>query len=613
MAVRRFGSFEVDPRAGELRRDGARIRLQQQPFRVLTLLLERPGEVVTREELRQAIWPTTEFGSFDEGLDAAIYRLRSALRDSAEHPRFIETLPRRGYRFIAPLAGEVRAARSRRVPVVLAVGGVVLAALLLELSAGGLGARWPARAAPRIRSIAVLPLVNLSGDSTQEFFADGMTDALITNLGRISGLRVISRTSAMHYKGTRATLPAIARQLEVDAVVEGAVLRAGQRVRITAQLVEASSDRRLWAQTYEDDLRDVLALQDEVARAIAAEVRTTLYPPDEKRVAGARPVHPEAYDAYLRGRHEWSGWTEQGLKRSIVYFERAIEKDPAYAPAWTGLSDAYHLLSLNGFLPQQVALPKAKVAALRAIALDSTLSEAHVSLGGVRLHHEWSWRATEDELRRAIALDPNNAMAHQWYGYYLSALGRFDAAIAEMRHALQLDPLSPNKLNSLAATLYRAGRYDDALRYFRQVPDPDFNSETRHRRMAAIYERKGMPREAIAEWVTAMALAGKQEVGALLELEVRRSGYAAAKKAFLWADVAEMERRAAQAYPRPRTLEIAADYALLGENDKAFEWLDEAVRVGDGGLMYLTVDDRFEALRADPRFTALVRRLRFPS
>ena len=613
-AVVRFGSFEVDLRAGELRRDGTRIKLQQQPFRVLALLLERPGEVVTREELRQGIWPATEFGSFDEGLDAIIYKLRSALGDPADHPRFIETLPRRGYRFIAPVAVGVRPARSRRVPLVLAGGAVVLAALLLELSTGGLSALWPERAAPlRIRSIAVLPLVNLSGDSTQEYFADGMTDALIAGLGRISGLRVISRTSAMHYKGTRATLPEIARQLDVDAVVEGAVLRAGPRVRITAQLVEASTDRHLWAETYEGDMRDVLALQDKVARAITDEVRTTLSPPDEPRVAGARPVNPEAYDAYLRGRHEWNAWTEQGLKRSIAYFDRAIEKDPAYAPAWAGLSDAYHLLSQFGILPQQVALPKAKVAALRAIALDSTLSEAHVSLSGVRLHHERSWPATEHELQRAIALDPNNAMAHQWYGYYLSALGRFDAAVAEMRRALELDPLSPNKVNSLGATLYRAGRYDDALRYFRQVPDPDANSELRHRRMATIYERKGMPREAIAEWVTAMALAGKQEVGALLELEVRRSGYAAAKKAFLWADVAEMERRAARTYPRPRTLEIAADYALLGENDKAFEWLDEAVRVGDGGLMYLKVDDRFEALRADPRFTALVRRLRFPS
>jgi len=493
----------------------------------------------------------------------------------------------------------------------VAGGTVLLAALLLELSAGYLGARWPARAAPPIRSIAVLPLVNLSGDSTQEYFADGMTDALIADLGRISGLRVISRTSAMHYKGTREKLPAIARQLDVDAVVEGAVLRAGPRVRITAQLVDAVTDRQLWAQTHDGDVRDVLTLQDDVARAIAAQVRTTITLPEAKRMAGTRPVHPEAYDAFLRGRHEWSGWTDQGLKRSIAYFERAIEKDSAYAPAWAGLSDAYLLLSLNGFLPQ--ALARAKVAALRAIALDSTLSEAYVSLSGILMHHEWSWPATEHALQRAVALDPNNAMAHQWHGYYLSAVGRFDESIAEMRRALDLDPLSPNKLNSLAANLYRAGQYDEALRYFQQVPDPDFNSEWRHRRMAAIYERKGMLREAIVELVTAMTLAGKPDIGAVLEPEFRRAGYAAAKQAFLRADLRETERRAAHAYPRPRAFDIAVAYALLGEKDQAFAWLNKAVGTGEGGLMYLKVDDRLEALRADPRFTALVRRLRFPS
>jgi TolB-like protein/DNA-binding winged helix-turn-helix (wHTH) protein/Flp pilus assembly protein TadD len=611
MPVIRFASFEVDLRAGELRREGARIRLQQQPFRVLAMLLEHPGEVVTREELRRAIWPTTEFGSFDEGLDAILYKLRSALADSAEHPRFIETLPRRGYRFIAPVAREGRPVRSRRMPLILTGAAVVTGALLVALT-GGLSLRRPGLAPPRVRSIAVLPLVNLSGDSSQEYFADGMTDALITGLGRISGLRVISRTSAMYYKGAHATLPEIARQLGVDAVVEGTVLRAGPRVRITAQLVEASNDRHLWAETYERDLRDVLALQDEVARAIAGEVRTTLSPPNEARAAGVRPLNPEAYDAYLRGRHEWNAWTEHGLKRSIAHFDQAVEKAPAYAPAWAGLSDAYFLLGQFGYLPQEVALSKAKAAALRAIALDSTLSEAHVSLSGVRLHYERSWQATEDALRRAIALDPNNAMAHQWYGYYLSALGRFDAAVAEMQRALELDPLSPNKLNSLGATLYRAGRYDDALRYFWRVPDPDANSELRHRRMATIYERKGMPREAIAEWMTAMTLAGKQDVGALLEPEFRKSGYAAARRALLLADLEEMLRRAKDAYPRPRTIEIAANYALLGKKDKAFEWLDEAVRVGDGALIYLRVDDRFEALRSDPRFATLLRRLKFP-
>jgi TolB-like protein/DNA-binding winged helix-turn-helix (wHTH) protein len=617
MAVIRFGSFEVDLRAGELRRHGGgtRIPLQQQPFRVLTLLLEHPGEVVTREELRRSIWPTTEFGSFDEGLDAAVYKLRAALGDSAEHPRFIETLPRRGYRFIGPAAVEERprpVARRRTGPALAAT--VVLAALLLELSAGGLRARRPNPGGPReIRSIAVLPLVNLSGDSTQEYFADGMTESLITNLGRLAGLRVISRTSAMHYKGTRASLPQIARELGVDAVVEGAVLRAGQRVRITTQLIEASTDRHLWAATYERDLRDVLALQDEVVRAITNEVRITLSAPDEPRPANTRAVDPEAYDAYLRGRYAWNDWTEAGLKRSIAYFEQAVRRDSTYAPAWAGLSDAYHLMNQFGYLPAQVALPRAKATAVKALELDETLSEAHVSLSGIRLHHEWAWSATEQALTRAIGLDPNNAMAHQWYGYYLGGMGQFDSAIVEMRRALALDPLSPNKKNSLAATLYRASRYDEALRYFREVPDPDANSESRHRRIAAIYERRGMLREAVAELTTAMNLAGRKEVAVLVEQEFRTAGYAAAKRALLWANVREMERRATRPYPRPRAFDIAADYALLGQNDKAFEWLDRAFVEREGGLMHLRVDDRFEAVRADPRFAALLGRLRFPS
>ena len=454
----RFGAFEVDLRAGELRKNGTKIRLQQQPFRVLALLLERHGEVVTREELRRAIWPDAVV-DFDEGLDATIYKLRNALGDSAENPRFVETLPRRGYRFIGVVDGAVasdgaheeppreqRAAGARSKRWSVALGALALAvALSLASNIGGLRDRLMGGAtSERIHSIAVLPLRNLSGDPAQEYFADGMTEALITSLGRVGGLRVISRTSAMHYKGSHQTLPEIARQLHVDAVVEGAVLREGNRVRITTQLVEASTDRHLWAESYEGDLRNVLALEDKVARAITNEVKIRLSLQEQTRLASARPVNPEAYDAYLKGRYQWDDWTEVGLKKSIEYFAHAVKQDPDYAPAWAGLADAYVLMSLFGFVPSDVALPKAKAAALRAIQLDQTLSEAHVSLAGIHLHLEWSWSASEAELRQAIALNPNNALAHQFYGYYLSALGRFDAAIAEMERALEIDPLSPN-------------------------------------------------------------------------------------------------------------------------------------------------------------------------
>ena len=623
----RFGVFEVDLRAGELFKQGIKIKLQQQPFRVLALLLEHPGDVVTREDLRQAIWPAGTFVEFDVGVDAAIHKLRSALGDSAEHPQLVETLPRRGYRFIAPVDAAVplETARSapspekpastpKRTPLLWASGLAIVVAVLLAANTAGLRGRLRGRAAPpRIQSIAVLPLGNLSGDSTQEYFAEGMTEALITRLGKSGGLRVISHTSAMHYKGTRETLPEIARQLRVDAVIEGAVLRVGNRVRVTAQLIEASTDRHLWAETYERDLRDVLGLQDAIARAITNEVQLRLSSSQHSPVPSTRtrPVDPEAYDLYLRGRSEWNARTEQASKRGIEYLLRAVERDPGYAPAWAGLSDQYDLLGSFNVLPPKVAWPKAKAAAERAIQLDETLSEGHVSLGSVLLH-EWSWSAGEKELQRAVALNPNNAMAHQRYGYALSFRGQSDAAIREMQRAVELDPLAPAKRNSLAGVLYGAGRYDEALEYYRDVPDPDFNSEIRHRRIAAIYERKGMLKEAMAAWLMALRLGGKEEVAVSVEHQYRSSDYAEARRTLLRADLRHELPRAEGAYPRPPACNIAGDYALLGEKDSAFAWLERAFREREGKLIFLPVDERWDTLRSDPRFRDLARRMGLP-
>lgn len=621
--VVRFGEFEVDLRAGELFKQGIKIRLQQQPLRVLALLLEHPGEVVTREDLRQAIWPAGTVVEFDVGLDAAIHKLRSALGDSAEHPRLVETLPRRGYRFIAAVEGAVAPEEqsstptTKRRPLLWAGGVVVVAALLLALNAGGLRVRLLGRSAlPLIHSIAVLPLANLSGDSAQEYFAEGMTEALVTRLGGTEGLRVISHTSTMHYNNRRETMPTtpeIGRQLHVDAVIEGAVLRVGNRVRVTAQLIEASTDRHLWAETYERDLRDVLGLQDAIARAITNEVQIRLSSSQPGQVPSSRaqPVDPDAYELYLRGRAEWNAWNERGSRNGIEYFQRAVERDPGYAPAWAGLSDAYDALGQFNVLPPKVAWLKARAAAERAIQLDETLSEAHVSLAGV-LTHEWSWSAGEQEVQRAIALNPNNALAHQRYGYVLSFRGQFAAAIREMRRALELDPFGPNKQNSLASTLARAGRYDEALQAYRDVPDPDFNSELRHRRIATIYEQKGMTSEAMAEWLMALRLGGKEEVAASVDSAYRKSGYAVARRAYLWGDLRQAVRRAQNDYPRPPSFGIAADYALLGERDKAFEWLERSFRQREGLLMFLTVSPYLAALRSDPRFRNLARRMGLP-
>jgi TolB-like protein/DNA-binding winged helix-turn-helix (wHTH) protein/tetratricopeptide (TPR) repeat protein len=617
----RFEAFEVDLRAGELRQHGRKIKLQQQPFRVLALLLEHPGAVVTREQLRQALWPDAQFGSFDEGLDATIHKLRTALGDSAEHPRFVETLPRRGYRFIAatdsamapaPPAPPMPAASSRR-RVLMIVGGA-FAGVVLLLSSGGLRERLRGGpVAPRISSIAVLPFVNLSGDSAQDYFAAGMTEALVTTLGKTLPVRVISNTSAMHFKGTHLTMPEIGRQLHVDAVIEGAVLRVGNRVRVTPQLVVASTDRHVWAETYERDLRDVLGLQDEIARAVANEIQVRLSGSQEG-VASMRtlPVDPDAYDQYLRGRADLFGRTEQGIRRSIQDFQLAIQHDSTYAPAWAGLSDAYQFMGQFSYLPPQVAWPKAKAAARRAIEHDERLSEAHVSLAPVLLHEGWSRSGAERELRRAIVLNPSNAWAHQAYGYFLSARGRFDSALVEMHLALDLDPLAPNKQNSLAATYYRAGRYDDALRYFRQIPDPDATSEFRHRRIAAIYERQGKLTDAVAEWLVALRLGGKEAVARSVDHTFRASGFGAAKLAYLRGELQAAQRRVQGGYPRPPSFDIAADYALLGDGPRALQWLERAFREQEGSLLFLAVDDRFAALRSDARFRDLERRVGLP-
>jgi TolB-like protein/DNA-binding winged helix-turn-helix (wHTH) protein/Tfp pilus assembly protein PilF len=652
--VVRFGTWEVDFYAEEIRKAGVKVRLQQHPFQVLALLLESPGAVVTREKLRQTIWPNGTFVDFDEGLDTVIYKLRHALGDSADNPRYIETLPRRGYRFIAtvdelvlsdtghpdvsfvtgdrgagvsrtpaeintrPVTPSDGASKPNKTPGIyaIAIGTVVVAGfltLLFGLDVGGVKRRFSGTApAGTIRSIAVLPLENLSGDPSQEYFTDGISEILISDLGKIKGLRVTSRLSTMHYKDTRKTLPEIARELNVDSVVEGSVLQSRGRVKITIRLVEASRDRLLWADTYQRDLGDALALQDEIARDIAAQVKIKLSLQEQVLFTKAPPVDAETQDAYLRGRYESNKWTEEGLTKSVDYFEQALGKNRNYAQAWAGLSYAYHLIGLFGFSPAQVAFPKAKVAALKALEIDESLSEAHVSLAAVLASQEWLWPAVEKELHRALALNPSNAVAHQYYGYYLSPMGRLDEAITEMKRARELDPLSPTMQHSLAATLYRAGRYDEALESFMQVPDGDANSEKRHRWMASIYERKGMYREAAAELVTALRLSNKHELAAQIARRYVSSGYAETKRAFLWGDLREEQRRAKIANLTPHAFEIATDYALLGEKNKAFEWLDKAFQKREVGLVDLTVDENFQSLRTDPRFQDLVKRLGLP-
>jgi TolB-like protein/DNA-binding winged helix-turn-helix (wHTH) protein/Tfp pilus assembly protein PilF len=506
----RFGVFELDLRAGELRKHGLRVRLQEQPFQILAMLLEQPGEIVTREELHKRLWPADTFVDFDHGLNKAISKIREAMGDSAESPRFVETVARRGYRFLAEvkvadtapvhspepatqphpcaearedpnLAGNLQVPKTFPRSLTWKVSVLVVLLVTASLTAWKFYS-WK-RPSPIVRSLAVLPLESLSSDASQDYFADGMTDELISDLGQISALRVISRTSVMVYKHARKPLPQIARELNVDAVVEGTVLRSGDQVSITAQLIEASSDKHLWSHSYQGELPDALALQSKVARAIADEIRINLNPREQAALENVKVVNPQAYESFLKGRYFWNKRTADGLKVALAYFTQAIDDDPKYAPAYSGLADTYALLGdwqYAAMTPKE-ALPKAKAAAIKALELDSALGEAHNSLAFCLDAFEWDFDSAGKEFQRAIELNPGYATAHHWYAWHLSVVGRYDEAIAEMRRAENLDPLSLIINADVAELLVIAHSYDESIRQSRKTIEMDPNFALAHK------------------------------------------------------------------------------------------------------------------------------------
>ena len=460
---------------------------------------------------------------------------------------------------------------------------------------------------PRIESLAVLPLANLSGDPEQEYFADGMTEELITNLGKISALRVISRTSVMRYKGTKKPLPEIARELNMDAIVEGTVQRSGNRVRISAQLIQARPERHLWAESYERDLRDVLALQSEVARAIADEIRLKVTPQEQTRLATVRPVNPEAHDAYLRGRYFWNKRTEDGLKKAIAYFQEALEKDPGYAAAWAGVADAYCMLANFDFLPPKEGFPKAIEAATRALELDETLAEGHVSLGYVRQNYECDWPGAEKEYKRAIELNPNYATAHQWYSEHLAVVGRHDEAIAEIKRAQRLDPLSLVISTMAGIQLHWARRYGQAFEQLRKALEMDPNFGLAHCWLGRTYEQRGQWESAIAEHQKARAAFG----GGGYAVAALGYAYAAAgKRDEALRILTDLNRLRKTAYVSPYAIGVI--HVALGERAQALQWLQRAYEDRDVRMVEIRVDPRLDPLRSDPRFQDLLRRMNFP-
>ena len=641
----RFGVFEVDLNAAELRKSGLRVKLPEQPFQILTVLLEKPGELVTREELRNRLWQSDTFVDFDHGVNNAVMRLREVLGDSSDSPRFIETLPRRGYRFIAhvdespwlapsptpqqPEPQRQENASTENQPASAASPTlswastqpyvkhrrkfIVTALVAIALLAAAIG--WfkiKSVGTTDVRqstSIVVLPLENLSGDQEQDYFADGMTDELIANLAKIRSLRVISRSTAMAYKHTRKPLSEIAQELHVDAVVEGTVLRAGDRVRITAELVQVSTDRHLWADTYEGQMGDVLTLQNRVSSAIVNEIRVNLSPQDRARLARNPAIAPEAYENYLKGRFYWNKRTDENLHRAIGYFEKATQQDTQYALAYAGLSDCYAVIgaAIFGTMPADEAAPKARQAAQRALEIDPTLAEAETSLATVKFNYDWDWAGAEQGYQRAIQLNPSYATAYQRYSLLLTAMGRFQEGFRQINKARELDPLSFSINFSLGWRLYLARQYDRAIVQLRNTLEMDPSYELPHLILGQAYEEKGSFDLAIPELRKAVDLSH----GTPLMVSALAHAYARAGQR-TEAQVLLTQLQAASKHQYVSPYYAAIVYVGLGEKEQALSFLEKAFTDRSNGLIFMGVEPELDPIRSDPRFIALERELKLP-
>jgi TolB-like protein/DNA-binding winged helix-turn-helix (wHTH) protein/Flp pilus assembly protein TadD len=616
----RFDAFELDVRAGELRKHGVRLRLRGQPLQVLEILLERPRDVVTREELHTRIWPADTFVNFDHSLHNAISRIREVLGDSPETPRYIETLPRRGYRYIGPvehletlqLAPETRSSqpvepvpspKRKHRSLVL----VLCAVFALGLVAWAVQQYRQAKAASLpVHSIAVLPIANLSGDPSEEFFADGMTDQLITDLAKVGSLRVVSRTSVMPYKGGKKSLPEIARELKVDAIVEGSITRSGQRVRVTAQLVQARTDQHLWAETYDRDLGDILKLQDEVARSIAQQVRAQLSPTQQNQLRSAQPVNAAAYDAYLRGRlylvNEFTN--PDSLKKAQHYFEESLQKDPNFALAYAGLADTYLYEAFAGALPRDQAYRFAKQSLAKALELDDSIGEAHDTLGMLSWNFDWDWDTADREFNRALALAPSYSCALEDRANFLAVTGRRAEALAELAKVDQLDSASSGARTESQAyfDLRDYPRLIDASKRALLLDPKDWSQ---HYKLGAGYEGTGKLQEAISEYQKAIEMAGGSPGPAVA---LAHAYAAVGRRAEATQMLRDLEGKAKVTSVSPYTM--ATIYAGLGENDRAFEFLEKAYAEKSFAIpSSLHSDFLLDSLRPDPRFKNLLQRI----
>jgi TolB-like protein/DNA-binding winged helix-turn-helix (wHTH) protein/tetratricopeptide (TPR) repeat protein len=628
-SIRRFGPFEINLQSEELRKSGMRVRLSGQPFQVLAFLVERAGEIVTREELRSRLWPADTFVDFDHGLNNAVARIREVLDDSSDRPRYVETVPRRGYRFVAPVADVLPAAAaespvnsgqdparpgtsdnsagsaeqkfpSKRMRVLLAGLAALMLfsfAVLLYRGRGATGTR-----PPKIKSLAVLPLKNLSGDPTQEYLADGMTEALIGRLSMIRGLRVISRTSVMSLKDSRLSAPDIARTLQVDALVEGSVIREGSRIRVYAQLIRGATDDHFWSETYDRELPDVLALESDVAQSVARKVEVTVTGEEHSRLVAARHVSPDVYESYLKGQFA-KGNSRAEIEQSIAYFEDAITKDATFAPAYVGLADAYERLG-GSFLgaPTYETRPKVIRAAQKALDLDPGLAEAHALLGRI-LKKQFKWADAEAEYKQALALNPNNATAHLEYAEWLVSHGRVDEALAWSERARELDPLGKAG-ETIGWILFQARRYDDSIRELRSFLAVHADDAIAHLGLAFPMIANGQAEDAIPDLEkTASMMHRSPGALELLATAHARAGHRAAALRLL----EELRRRRETGYVQATSF-INPNLGL-GNYDEAFVWFERAYREREGILQWLKVHPFFDPVRGDPRFANLLHRV----
>lgn len=653
----RFGPYEVRTSSQELRKDGTRVKLRGQPYLVLVTLLEHAGEVVTRDEIRQKLWACDTFVDFEHGLNTSIKKVRRVLCDSASEPRYIETLPRLGYRFIAPLEAtakngqetvaadspqfenlerkpapvpEASAATSLGTQSEIAKSGpaslapwpfslafAVLAGAVLLASVGSIRSlrsfaevlNSGGGAAPKTYdSLAVLPLQSLSGDASQEYFADGITDEIITNFAQVGNLRVISRTSAMRYKNTSKPTQQIGKELGVDALVEGTVERVGSRVRVRVQLIDAASDRYLWANVYDRELSDVLILESSIAHDIVEETRGQMAAQSAfGSASGPRAVNPQAYEAYLQGRYYWNKRSSEALTKSIELFQQAVSLDPKLAVAYAGLADGYSILG-SDVLPVEVAQARAREAASKAIALDPHVAEGHAARALVAFYYDWDWKTAGIEFETALRLNPNYATAHQWYSYYLEAMERFPEALHEAQRAQELDPLSLSINTTLAGKYLANQQYDEAMAIDKRVLEMDPSFVPAHRCLAKVYEAKQMWPEAIEELKKEVDLS-QQNARALGDLAY---GFGlAGDRTKALRIVKSIEELSAKKYVS--AFEVAKVFVAIHDYHNALLYLEKSYRNHESQIPFLNVTIALYPLHSDPRFIALVRRAGLPA